>query len=190
METERFERGYLEMQLSQCEKKLAKLDDDYREAMNENNYLKKQIQTLDEDEESIKNSQIDPATKHLRRQISEKEDELMKLTIIYNEAKDDIEILNEKLQYAESQVTTLNTKLFDSFNEVESFKSQLDEREKMLSYVNNNNRELSEMLKELQSNSKKLDFDSSASYEMLNSTTSDLNSSGKFQTDHTRVQIN
>lgn len=179
LETERFERGYLEMQLNQCEKKLAKLDDDYKEVLIENNHLKKQIQTLDEDDELMKNSETDYAARQLRRQISEKEDELMKLTITYNEAKDDIEIMKEKLHYAESQVKLLNTKLLESFSEAESFRTQLDEREKMISYVNNNNKELSDLLKELQSNSKKQDFDSSTSYEMLNSTANDLNTSSK-----------
>lgn len=179
LETERFERGYLEMQLNQCEKKLAKLDDDYKEVLIENNHLKKQIQTLDEDDELMKNSETDYAARQLRRQITEKEDELMKLTITYNEAKDDIEIMKEKLHYAESQVKLLNTKLLESFSEAESFRTQLDEREKMISYVNNNNKELSDLLKELQSNSKKQDFDSSTSYEMLNSTANDLNTSSK-----------
>lgn len=181
METERFERGYLEMQLTQCEKKLAKLDDDYKEAMTENNYLKKQIQTLDDHELSMQNSETDLVAKQFRRQIGEKEDELLKLTITYNEAKDDIEILKEKLQYAESQIKALNVKLHESFSEAESFKNQLEEREKMIVYVNNNNKELSDLLKELQSNSKKQDFDSSASYEMLNSTANELNSSSKLR---------
>ncbi|XP_055300989.1 restin homolog isoform X1 [Sitodiplosis mosellana] len=177
LETERFERGYLEMQLNQCEKKLSKLDEDYKEAMTENNFLKKQIQTLDENDQIQQNAQTEVTVKQLRREINEKEDELLKLTITYNGAKDDIELLKEKLEYAESQIKSLNNKLLDSFSEAETFKNQLDDREKMISYVNNNNKELTDMLKELQSNSKKLDFDSSSSYELLNSTANDLNTS-------------
>lgn len=179
METERFERGYLEMQLNQCEKKLLKLDEDYKDAMTENNQLKKHIQSLDEDDHIAKSAQVDVAIKHLRREITEKEEELMKLTISYNEAKDDIELLKEQLAYADSQVKLLNTKMLESFSEVESFKNQLEEREKMINYINNNNKELSDMLRELQSNSKKQDFDSSSSYDLLNSTANDLNSSSK-----------
>lgn len=181
METERFERGYLEMQLNQCEKKLIKLDEDYKEAMSQNNYLKKQIQSLDEHDQLNQIAQSDVTVKQLRREIDEKESELFKLTVACNEAKDDIEILKEKLQYAETQIKSLNIKLLESFTEAETFKNQLDEREKMIGYMNNNNKELSDLLKELQSNSKKQDFDSSASYEMLNSTANDLNTSSEYE---------
>lgn len=167
------------MQLNQCEKKLSKLDDDYKMAMAENNHLKKQIQLLDENDEIARNEQTDIVVKQLRREVSEKEDELVSLTIRWNDAKEDIETLKEKLDYAESQVKTLNMKLLDAFGEAESFKNQLDERELMIDYINSNNKELSDMLKELQISSKKLDFDSSSSYEMLNSTANDLNTSSK-----------
>lgn len=167
------------MQLNQCEKKLLKLDEDFKEAMIENNLLKKQVQSLDEDDHINQNVQTGVTVKQLQREVTEKENELLKLTIACNEAKDDVDLLREKLQYAENQIKLLNDKLLDSFNEAESFKIQLDEHEKMINYVNNNNKELSDMLKELQSNSKKLDFDSSASYELLNSTANDLNTSSK-----------
>lgn len=168
------------MQLNQCEKKLIKLDEDYKEAMVQNNHLKKQIQSLDDYDQLNQIAQSDVTVKQLRREIDEKENELFKLTIACNDAKDDIEALKEKLQFAETQVKSLNIKLLESFTEAETFKNQLDEREKMISYMNNNNKELSDLLKELQSNSKKQDFDSSASYEMLNSTPNDLNTSSKY----------
>lgn len=168
------------MQLNQCEKKLLKLDDEYKNSLIENNQLKKQIQSLDENDHIAKSALSDLTLKQFRREINEKEDELLKLTINCNEAKDDIELLKEKLQYAESQVKLLNIKLVESFSEAETFKNQLDEREKMIDYINNNNKELSDMLKELQSNSKKQEFDSSESYHLLNSTANDLNSSSKF----------
>lgn len=179
METERFERGYLEMQMNQCEKKLLKLDEDYKVSMNENNRLKKQIQAFAEGDELNQSAQVDYAVKQLRREVNDKEDELFKLTIKCNEATSDIDTLKEKLQFAESQIKLLNGKLMDSFNEAETFKTQLDEREKMIAYINNNNKELNELLKELQCSSKKLDFDSSASFELLNSTGNDLNTSSK-----------
>lgn len=108
------------MQLNQCDKKLSKLDEDYKEAMAENNLLKKQIQSLDENDQINLNAQTEVTVKQLRREIAEKEDELLKLTITCNEAKDDIEILKEKLEYAESQIKSLNAKLLDSFSEAES----------------------------------------------------------------------
>lgn len=183
LETERFERGYLEMQLNQCEKKLFKLDEDFKEAMIENNLLKKQIQSLDEDDHINQSAHTEVTVKELQREIVKKENELFKLTVACNEATDDVDLLREKLQYAENQIKLLNDKLYDSFNEAETFKNQLDEHEKMINYVTNNNKELSEMLKELQSNSKKSDFDSSASYELLNSTANDLNTSSKLTVD-------
>lgn len=155
------------------------MDDDYKEALVQNNYLKKQIQALDEHDQLSQIAQNDVTVKQMRREIEEKESELLALTIAYNESKSDVESLTEKLQYAELQVKTLNTKLLDSFSEAEAFKNQLDEREKMINYMNNNIRELSDLLKELQSNSKKQDFDSSSSYEILNSTPNDLNLSSK-----------
>lgn len=167
------------MQLNQCEKKLTKLDEDYKDAMAENNLMKKHIQSLDEDNQSIKCAQTDLTVKQLRREIIEKENELLKLTISCNEIKYDADALKEKLHYAESQVKSLNSKLLESFNEAEAFKIQLEEREKMINYITNNNKELNDMLKELQKNSKKQDFDSSSSFELLNSTANDLNSSSK-----------
>lgn len=167
------------MQLNQCEKKLLKLDEDFKEAMIENNLLKKQVHSLDKDDHINQSAQTEVTVKQLQREVTEKENELLKLTISFNEAKDDIDVLKEKLQFAENQIKLLNDKLLDSFTEAETFKNQLDEHEKMINYVSNNNKELSDMLKELQSNSKKSDFDSSASYELLNSTANDLNTSSK-----------
>lgn len=180
LETERFERGYLEMQLNQCEKKLSKLDEKYKDMINENNCLRKQIQINNEElNDNPKNTVTDKAVKQLQRELENKEKELVQLTLNCNESRDEIEMLKEKLNYAQAQIKSLDQRMLQSHDEIEKYKVQLEEREKMIDYVNNNNRELSELLSELQSSTRKHDADSTASCEMLESTSNDLNTSSK-----------
>lgn len=168
------------MQLNQCEKKLSKLDADYRDAMNENNELKKHIQSIDElSSEEQRNLATDKVVKQLQREINEKESELLQLTLNCNDSKHEIESLEEKLNYAHVQIKSLDEKVLQSLDEIEKFKNELEQRDKMIDYVNNNNKELSELLQELQSSTRKQEFDSSTSCEMLESTSTDLNTSSK-----------
>lgn len=143
--------------------------------------LEEADQSLDEHDQLSQIAQCDVTVRKLRREIEEKENELLRFTVVYNESMSDVETLKEKLEYAESQVKTLNTNLLESFSEAEEFKNQLEERDKMINYMNNNIKELSELLKELQSNSKKPDFDSSSSCEIHNSTANDSILSSKSQ---------
>lgn len=143
--------------------------------------LEEADQSLDEHDQLSQIAQGDVTVRELRREIEEKENELLRFTVVYNESMSDVRTLKEKLEYAESQVKTLNTNLLESFSEAEEFKNQLEERDKMINYMNNNIKELSELLKELQSNSKKPDFDSSSSCEIHNSTANDSILSSKSQ---------
>lgn len=180
METERFERGYLEMQLNQCEKKLTKLDEDFKNAMIENHDLKKQVQSLDEmSSDSNQTTEANKVAKRFQRELSTKENEIERLTVNCNDARYEIESLKEQLAYAQAQVKSLDSKVLGSLDDIENFKNELENRDKMINYLTNNNEELTELLKELQSSKRKPDFDSSASCEMLESTSADLNSSSK-----------
>lgn len=169
------------MQLNQCEKKLTKLDEDFKKVSAENNNLRKQIQAYNEngyqpthDADSIN------LVEKLRREIDDRDKELFKLTHDYNDMKDDNEHLKMKLVHVQTQIGLLNEKLRESYNETENVQHALDEREKMIAYLNNNIKELNDMLKELQSSSsQKPDFESTASFDLLNSTPNDLNNSSE-----------
>lgn len=168
------------MQLNQCEKKLAKLDEDFKSAMIENHDLKKQVQSLDEmSSDSSQTTESDKTKKRFQRELSKKENEIERLTVSCNDARDEIESLKEQIAYAQTQVKSLDSKVLESLDEIQKFKNELENRDKMIDYLTNNNEELSELLKELQSSKRKPDNDSSASCEMLESTPTDLNSSSK-----------
>lgn len=182
LDTEKFERNYLELQLQQCEKKLAKLDEDFKHAMIENHDLKKQVQSLDEmSSDSSQTTETNKAAKRFQRELNKKESEIERLTVSCNDARDEIDSLKEKLTYAETQIKSLDSKVLEMLDEIEKFKNELEQRDKMINYLTNNNEELSELLKELQSSKRMTsDFDLSTSCEPLESTASDLNSSSKW----------
>lgn len=180
LETERFERFFIFNQLNQCEKKLAKLDEDFKNAMIENHDLKKQVQSLDEmSSDHSQTTETDKAAKRFQRELNKKENEIERLTVSRNDARDEIESLKDQLVYAQSHVKSLDAKVLEMLDEIETFKNELQKRDEMIAYMSKNNEELSELLKELQTSKRKTDFDSSTSCEMLESTCNDLNSSSK-----------
>lgn len=160
---------------------MAKLDQDFKNAIIENHDLKKQVQSFDEiSSDSSQTTETEKVAKRFQRELRKKENEIERLTVSCNDAKDEIESLKEQLAYAGAQVKSLDSKVLKSLDEIEKFKNELEQRDEMNKYLSNNNEELSELLKELQSSSKrKTDFDSSTSCEMLESTSADLNSSSK-----------
>lgn len=169
------------MQVKHIEEKFAKLDEEHQTSVNENNKLRKQLERLSEDVATPhKNHETDQNVKQLRQQLNEKEIELSQCMSNNNTLQESNEFLAQKLAYSEAQVKVLNDKLLGLFEDVEKMKSTIGERNEMVDYLNKNNRELNDLVKEFQFNSRKHDNDSSSSYDMLNSTSTDLNNSSKY----------
>lgn len=168
------------MQLKHLDEKFTKLDAENRTALIENNDLRKQVQQLTEDVATPqKNYKIDQAVKQLQRQLDEKEEELIKLTMDQNAAKEDNDLLSKQLTYSEIQVKSLNEKLLQLHDDVEDLKANIEQRDSTIDFVNKEKTDLEELVRELRSSSRKQDFDSSSSYDMLE-TSKDLNNSSKF----------
>lgn len=170
LETERYERENIESQLNQSEKRLGKLDEDFKKILSENIDLRKQIQ-MHADLDAIPNNEpVDETVKKLRREIDERDKELFKLTREYGDALDDKQLFKEQLTRADNQIKALNRQIHELNGDIEGFQQNLAEQQKQIEYIQNDNRELQELVKELQANSRKSDFNSTASYDLLNTT--------------------
>lgn len=164
LETERYEKGYLEMQVKHSEEKLAKLDLDHKNSVAEIHDLKKYINQLRDDIASPNQLNIDQLTKRLQKELNEKDEELSKCILDANVMKETNGFLNKKIIYMEKQMKLLSNKTLELHDDIEKIKLELDERDKIINYVNNNNKELEEMIKNLQTQSDKNGMDSTSDF--------------------------
>lgn len=171
LETERFEKGYLEMQAKFNEEKLAKIDGDYKRALTEINDLKKDITGLMEEIASPNKSNVDTMVKRLRKCLDEKEDELAECVQNANALADRNAFLNEKMKYAEKKIQMLTEKTIVLSDDIDKMKLELEDREKVINYMHGANKDLEELVKELRASvqPQKRIFDSS--FDLLNSST-------------------
>lgn len=187
METERFERGYLEMQVKHNEEKLAKYDVDHKKAMAEINDLKKHITALMEEIATPNKSNVDPMVKRLRKNLDEKEDELAKYIQNVSELADSNALLSDKIQYAEKQIQMLTVKTFDLQDDMEKLSAQLVDRENVIKFMEETNKQQQELIKELRRPARSEDGRSEesrfneSSYEVLDSTSTSNNTSEPHQ---------
>lgn len=160
------------MQVKCNEEKLAKIDGEYKKAMTEINDLKKHITALMEEIATPNKSNVDPMVKRLRKCLDEKEDELAECIQNANALTDANGFLNEKIQYAEKQIKTLTEKTFDLQDDMDKLKLELEDREKVISYMNGANKDLEELVKELRTSSHSERRVMDSSFDLLNSSTS------------------
>lgn len=161
------------MQVKYNEEKLSKIDGEYKKAMAEINDLKKQITTLMEEIASPNKSNGDPMVKRLKKCLDEREDKLAECIQNVNALTDTNAFLNEKIQYAEKQIKALTEKTIDLHDDIDKLKSELEDREKVINYMNGANKELEELVKELRTcphTERQRVFESS--FDLLNSSTS------------------
>lgn len=159
------------MQVKFNEEKLSKLDVEYKKAMVEINDLKKHITTLMGEIASPNQSMSDPMVKRLRKCLDEKEDQLAECIQNVNALTDTNVFLNEKIQYAEKQIKMLSEKTMDLHDDIDRLKLELEDREKVINYMNGANKELEELVKELRSaHPDRRVFESS--FDLMNSSTS------------------
>lgn len=165
------------MQVKYNEEKLAKIDGEYKKSMAEVNDLKKHITALMEEIASPNKSDADPMVKRLRKCLDDKEDELSKCIQNMNELTDTNAFLNEKIQYAEKQIKTLTEKTHDLHDDIDKLKLELEDREKVINYMNGTNKDLEELVKELRTctHPERRVFESS--FDLLNSSTSNTSQS-------------
>lgn len=160
------------MQVKYNEEKLSKTEGEYKKAIAEINDSKKHITALMEEIASPNKLNVDPMVKRLKKCLDEKEDELAECIQNMNALTDTNAFLNEKIQYAEKQIKTLTEKTIDMHDDIDKLKAELEDREKVISYVNGVNKDLEELVKELRTSSlpERRVFDSS--FDLLNSSTS------------------
>lgn len=158
------------MQLSQCEKRLSKADEDVKKLIVDNSQLRKQIQVRVDTTATPDNESTDELERKLRKEIDDRDKELFRLTREHGEAIDGISNLKEQLAHAQSQIKDIHRKVAELHGEIEECRNDLAERQTQIEYFQNDNRELQELVKELQLSSRKSDLNSTASYDLLDTT--------------------
>lgn len=111
--------------------------------------------------------------KRLRKELNEKEDELIKIKLNVNVLADSNALLTEKLSYMEKQVKQLTARKMELYENVEKLKEEFEERGKMLDYLTTTNKELDEHVKDLRSQLNKSGSVLDSSYDYLNNSSSD-----------------
>lgn len=114
--------------------------------------MKKKICQLTEDVKTPhKPSNESHQLKRLQQELLEKEDELSKTRSNVNILTDSNALLNEKLAHMEKQVQLLSNREIALNENIDKMKQDLEERDKIVDYINNNNKELEECIKDLRS---------------------------------------
>lgn len=180
LETERYERGYLEMQAKHNEEKLSKLDAEYKKASATINELNKQIANLRDEIEASERNGVDRVIRDLRKQIQEKDDKIEDCIMDMNALKDSNSLLEEKIKYAEKQIKNLSNDKAILYNDMDQFKIELDERDKNILCINNRNKELEDMIREMRTDASPNKKLYESSFDFLNASTSSTVESSKF----------
>lgn len=180
LETEKYERGYLEMQAKHNEEKIMKLDVEHKKSVAVINELNKQLAHLKDELEASEKNGVDRVIKQLRKQINDKEEKVADCIMDMNALKDNNAFLEEKLKYAERQIQILTHDKMSLNDDIERIRSELDDRDKTISYINSRNRELEEMIKELRADNSTERRMYESSFDFLNASASSAVESSEF----------
>ncbi|XP_037938520.1 centromere-associated protein E isoform X2 [Teleopsis dalmanni] len=150
LDTERYEKGLLEVQLKQNEEKITKLSQDQKRMQQvihdlRNELLYKTTEACstipdDEQEEQLK--------KRLCKEISQKEEEITKITSILNTLKEEKDLVTEKLSFANSNLTDCIERINQLEATLDEQALELEAKSSTILYLTNSKLELEQFIAE------------------------------------------
>ncbi|XP_058443178.1 centromere-associated protein E isoform X2 [Malaya genurostris] len=149
LEAERYEKGYLEMQLKQLQDKNDRFMDDKRKQLKEIRELKSELQSCNRENESPnKQRDADHKLNRIQRQLNEKEENLDRLKIELETISENNRHATEMINYRNCQISKLNNKILELEGSIVTLNECILEKEEIIKYLRENNEDLENFIKE------------------------------------------
>ncbi|XP_055551720.1 putative leucine-rich repeat-containing protein DDB_G0290503 isoform X2 [Wyeomyia smithii] len=150
LEAERYEKGYLEMQLKQLQDKNERFMEDKRKHLKEIRELKAELQSGDRENESPNKQRADGDHKLVRiqRLLAEKEDTVDRLKIELETISENNKHATEMINYRNTQIAKLNNKILELEGSIVTLSECIEEKEEVIKCLRENNEDLQNFIKE------------------------------------------
>ncbi|XP_029408969.2 major antigen isoform X2 [Bactrocera dorsalis] len=152
LETERYEKGLLEVQIKQNEEKMKKLNQDHKKLHQTIQDLKNDILTQNTTESSSpKNKDGEQMKRRLCREVAQKETEIAKLNEVLGNLREEKNLVQEKLRHAEKQIMVCMNRITELDLKVDELTTELEQKEFTIQCLSENKLELEQFINETRS---------------------------------------
>ncbi|XP_075156047.1 mushroom body defect isoform X2 [Haematobia irritans] len=147
LETERYEKGLLEVQIKQNEDEILKLSQEHKKLHHQIQDLKNEIILKTSDGDCTENHECDEQMqKRLLKEISTKEHEIIKLNDIVRTLREEKALIQEKLSYAEKQILICMNRISELDFKVDELKEEIEKKNNTIQYLSNSKVELEQFI--------------------------------------------
>uniref|UniRef100_A0A0A1XT98 Myosin-7 n=1 Tax=Zeugodacus cucurbitae TaxID=28588 RepID=A0A0A1XT98_ZEUCU len=152
LETERYEKGLLEVQIKQNEEKMKKLNQDHKKLQQTIQDLKNDILTQNTTEcSSPKNKDGEQLKRRLCREVAQKETEISKLNEVLGNLREEKNLVQEKLHFAEKQIVVCMDRITELDFKVDELTAELEQKDLAIQCLSENKHELEQFINETRS---------------------------------------
>ncbi|XP_004529555.1 major antigen isoform X2 [Ceratitis capitata] len=166
LETERYEKGLLEVQIKQNEEKMKKLNQDHKKLQQTIQDLKNDILTQTAESSSPKCKDGEQIKRRLCKEVAQKEAEVAKLNDLLGNLREEKNLVQEKLHCADKRIRIFSDRIKELEFRVDELTAELERKEHMIQCLTESKLELEQFINETRSagnNSRPDYFDNSFS---------------------------
>ncbi|KAI9576129.1 myosin-13-like [Glossina fuscipes] len=153
LDTERYEKDLLEIQIKQNEDKVLRLSQDHKKLIQQIQELKIDVlvKTTDENNSSVDREGVerDQAQKRLVKEITQKDNEIVKLSETLRATEEDKILAEEKLTYNEWQIEMYGERIDLLECEMNDLAEEIQKRDSTIKYLNDAKVELEQFIAEM-----------------------------------------
>ncbi|XP_053948707.1 uncharacterized protein LOC128857138 isoform X1 [Anastrepha ludens] len=150
LETERYEKGLLEVQIKQNEDKIRKLNQDHKKLQQTIQDLRNDILTQST-ESSSPSKDGEQMKRRLCRELTLKEAEIANLTETLGNLNEEKSLVQEKLSFADKKIVVCMERIALLDFKVDELTAELEQKEQTIKYLNENKLELEQFINETRS---------------------------------------
>ncbi|XP_061392877.1 centromere-associated protein E [Musca vetustissima] len=153
LETERYEKGLLEVQIKQNEDKILKLNQDHKKLQHQIQDLKNDIllKTSDGTNASNREGHVEQIHKRLLKEMTLKENEIIKLNDVVGKLREEKALVQEKLSYAQKQIAICMNRIKELDYKVDELSDTIEKRDGTIKYLTDSKLELEQYIAEYRS---------------------------------------
>ncbi|XP_073830571.1 mushroom body defect isoform X3 [Musca autumnalis] len=154
LETERYEKGLLEVQIKQNEDKILKLNQDHKKLQHQIQDLKNDIILKTSDGSSSSSNREgheDQIQKRLIKEMTLKENEIIKLTDVVRNLREEKALVQEKLSYAQKQIVICMNRIKELDYKVDELSDTIEKKDGTIKYLTDSKLELEQYIAEYRS---------------------------------------
>uniref|UniRef100_A0A1I8N206 Uncharacterized protein n=1 Tax=Musca domestica TaxID=7370 RepID=A0A1I8N206_MUSDO len=163
LETERYEKGLLEVQIKQNEDKILKLNQDHKKLQHQIQDLKNDIllKTSDGTNSSNREGQVEQIHKRLLKEMTLKENEIIRLNDIVRNLREEKALIQEKLSYAQKQIAICMNRIKELDYKVDELSDTIEKRDGTIKFLTDSKIELEQYIAEYRSANMQSDLNGS-----------------------------